>query len=50
MQFFVNTQPNREKALMYFDAMLRAKVAPTAHTYKLLLDAYGSVQPGAWLC
>ena len=47
MQFFVNTQPNREKALMYFDAMLRAKVAPTAHTYKLLLDAYGSIQPGA---
>lgn len=46
MQFFVQTQPNREKALKYFDAMLRARVMPTGHTYKLLLDAYGSIAPG----
>ena len=46
MQFYISSQPDREKALSYFDAMLRARVAPTAHTYKLLLDAYGSLEPG----
>lgn len=46
MQFFITTKPDREKALSYFDAMLRAGVAPTGHTYKLLLDAYGSLEPG----
>lgn len=46
MQFYIATQPSREKALSYFDAMLRARVAPTGHTYKLLLDAYGSIQDG----
>lgn len=45
MQFYISSQPDREKALSYFDAMLRARIAPTAHTYKLLLDAYGTLEP-----
>ena len=45
MQFFITTRPDREKALSYFNAMLQLKVAPTGHTYKLLLDAYGSLEP-----
>ncbi|KAK9896961.1 hypothetical protein P389DRAFT_51641 [Cystobasidium minutum MCA 4210] len=45
MQFYITTKPDREKALSYFDAMLRAGVPPTGHTYKLLLDAYGSLEP-----
>lgn len=46
IQFFITTKPDREKALSYFDAMLQAGVHPTGHTYKLLLDAYGSLAPG----
>lgn len=45
IQFYVTSQPDREKALYYFDKLLRAKVEPTAHTYKLLLDAYGTIAP-----
>ena len=48
MQFYITTKPDREKALKYFDAMLRAGVAPTAHTYKRLLDAYGTLEPGKY--
>ncbi|CAL1701965.1 unnamed protein product [Somion occarium] len=45
MQFYTQTKPDRERVLFYYDALLRAKVAPTAHTYKLLLDAYGTIEP-----
>ncbi|QRW01656.1 pentatricopeptide repeat-containing protein 5, mitochondrial [Ceratobasidium sp. AG-Ba] len=45
MQFFVATKPNRERCLDYYQAMLDARVAPSAHTYKLLLDCYGSIEP-----
>ncbi|KAG8688897.1 hypothetical protein FRC08_011210 [Ceratobasidium sp. 394] len=45
MQFFVTTKPNRERCLDYYQAMLDARVAPSAHTYKLLLDCYGSIEP-----
>jgi len=45
MQFFTQTRPDRERALQYFDQMLAAGVQPTGHTYKLLLDAYGSAGP-----
>lgn len=43
IQFYTSTQPDREKALYYYDQLLAAGVAPTGHTYKLLLDAYGSI-------
>lgn len=45
IQFYVSTKPDREKALAYFDRLLSAQVSPTSHTYKVLLDAYGSIQP-----
>ncbi|KAJ1308464.1 hypothetical protein OPQ81_004168 [Rhizoctonia solani] len=45
MQFFVHTKPNRERCLDYYQAMLDARVHPSAHTYKLLLDCYGTIEP-----
>ncbi|WVQ83446.1 hypothetical protein IAT38_005587 [Cryptococcus sp. DSM 104549] len=45
MQFYLNTQPNRERVLHYYQALLHARVPPSAHTYKLLLDAYGTLAP-----
>ncbi|KWU47384.1 hypothetical protein RHOSPDRAFT_30806 [Rhodotorula sp. JG-1b] len=43
IQFYTSVKPSRERALLYYDQLLRAKVPPTAHTYKLLLDAYGGI-------
>ncbi|KAF8189730.1 hypothetical protein BJ912DRAFT_362094 [Pholiota molesta] len=45
MQLHTTTKPNRVSALYYYDEMRKAGVSPSAHTYKLLLDAYGSVEP-----
>lgn len=45
IQFFVSTKPDRERALYYYQRMLKAGVKPSSHTYKLLLDCYGSLQP-----
>lgn len=45
MQLYTQTKPNRERALFYYDALRNAQVRPTAHTYKLLLDVYGSIEP-----
>jgi pentatricopeptide repeat protein len=45
IQFFTQTKPNRERALHYYNAMLSAGVSPSAHTYKLLIDVYGAVEP-----
>jgi pentatricopeptide repeat protein len=43
IQFYTQTQPNRERALHFYDQMRAVGVQPTGHTYKLLLDAYGSI-------
>ena len=45
MQFHLTTQPSRERVLYYFNAMREAQVPPSAHTYKLLLDAYAVLPP-----
>lgn len=45
MQFYLQTRPDRSKVLEYYDAMRAAGVHPSAHTYKLLLDAFGTLQP-----
>ncbi|KDQ14133.1 hypothetical protein BOTBODRAFT_32920 [Botryobasidium botryosum FD-172 SS1] len=45
IQFFVNTKPSRERALYYYNALLRNQIRPTAHTYKLMLDCYGAIEP-----
>jgi hypothetical protein len=45
MQMHLQTQPSRELVLHYYNQMIQANVAPSAHTYKLLLDAYGTLEP-----
>lgn len=45
MQFYLQTRPDRSKVLKYYDAMRAAGVHPSAHTYKLLLDTFGTLQP-----
>ncbi|KAF5337024.1 hypothetical protein D9611_002963 [Ephemerocybe angulata] len=45
MQFYVATKPNRDQALWYYQEMVRLGIKPTGHTYKLLLDIYGSIEP-----
>lgn len=45
MQYFVHTAPDRAKALSFFHDMIRHGVKPSAHTYKLLLDCYGAIEP-----
>ncbi|TXT10967.1 hypothetical protein VHUM_01718 [Vanrija humicola] len=45
MQFHLQTRPSRERVLYYYNAMRTAGVRPSAHTYKLLLDAYGTLAP-----
>ncbi|KAI0665365.1 hypothetical protein C8Q78DRAFT_986757, partial [Trametes maxima] len=51
MQLYTHTKPDRERVLYYYNALREASVQPTAHTYKachysrLLIDAYGSIEP-----
>ncbi|GAA5823166.1 hypothetical protein JCM10212_004253, partial [Sporobolomyces blumeae] len=43
IQFYTSTKPDRERALFYYNELVKANVQPTGHTFKLLLDAYGSI-------
>lgn len=45
MQFYLQTRPNRERVLHYYNALRQSGVPPSAHTYKLLLDAYHTLPP-----
>jgi pentatricopeptide repeat protein len=45
MQFFLTTKRDKTKALAYYDRMLAKGIAPTAHTYKLLIDAHATLEP-----
>lgn len=45
MQLYTHTKPDRKRVLHFYDLMKQAKIRPTAHTYKLLLDAYGTIEP-----
>ncbi|TFK64720.1 hypothetical protein BDN72DRAFT_254116 [Pluteus cervinus] len=45
MQLYTTTKPNRERALFFYEELRSVGVQPTAHTYKLLMDAYGSIEP-----
>lgn len=45
IQYYVHSVMNREKALHYYEKMQQAGVRPSAHTYKLLLDAWGTIEP-----
>ncbi|KAI8984892.1 hypothetical protein BD414DRAFT_489615 [Trametes punicea] len=45
MQLYTHTKPDRDRVLYYYNALREANVQPTAHTYKLLIDAYGCIEP-----
>lgn len=45
MQMYTHTKPDRERVLHYYDLMIKAGIKPSAHTYKLLVDAYGTIEP-----
>lgn len=45
MQFFLTTKRDKTKVLEYFERMKTKGIAPTAHTFKLLIDAHASLEP-----
>ncbi|KAI8138437.1 hypothetical protein BJV82DRAFT_523351 [Fennellomyces sp. T-0311] len=45
IQFYVRQQPNRERALEYVAEMRRRRIKLSAHTYKLLMEAYSTIAP-----
>lgn len=45
IQYYVHSCMDRDKALHYYEKMQQAGVRPSAHTYKLLLDVWGSIAP-----
>lgn len=45
MQFYLQTRPSRERVLSYYAALRQSGVAPSSHTYKLLLDTYHTLAP-----
>ncbi|KAI9317600.1 hypothetical protein BX666DRAFT_1856841 [Dichotomocladium elegans] len=47
IQFYVRQQPNRERALYYFSELRRHRLTPSAHTYKLLMEAHAMIAPYA---
>ncbi|KAI9607845.1 hypothetical protein H4Q26_005293 [Puccinia striiformis f. sp. tritici PST-130] len=38
-------QPNRQKVLYYYDLMVKYDLPPSDHTYNLLMQAYGLIEP-----
>ncbi|PGH05588.1 hypothetical protein AJ79_06755 [Helicocarpus griseus UAMH5409] len=45
IQYFLNTKRDRSKVLAYYERMKSKNIQPTMHTYKLLIDAYASLEP-----
>ena len=45
MQYFLTTKRDRSKVLTYYERMLSRSIAPTVHTYKLLIDAHAALEP-----
>ncbi|KAH0587070.1 hypothetical protein H2248_005889 [Termitomyces sp. 'cryptogamus'] len=45
MQMYTTVKLDRARALYYYEEMRKVNIAPSAHTYRLLIDAYGSIQP-----
>lgn len=45
IQYFLNTKHDRSKVLAYYERMQSRNIAPTMHTYKLLIDAHASLEP-----
>ncbi|EGX91221.1 pentatricopeptide repeat protein [Cordyceps militaris CM01] len=45
MQFFLTTKRDKAKVLAYFERMKVKGIAPTSHTYKLLIDTHATLEP-----
>lgn len=45
MQFFLTTKRDKAKVLSYFARMKAKGIAPTSHTYKLLIDTHATLEP-----
>lgn len=45
MQFFLTTKRDKSKVLAYYERMKARGIAPTAHTYKLLVDTHATLDP-----
>lgn len=45
MQFFLTTKRDKAKVLAYYGRMKGKGIAPTAHTYKLLVDTHATLDP-----
>lgn len=45
IQYFLNTKRDRSKVLEYYERMKSRHIKPTSHTYKLLIEAYASLEP-----
>ncbi|EEB06826.1 PPR repeat protein [Schizosaccharomyces japonicus yFS275] len=45
IQFEVQTMFSRAKALQYHNRLCIAGIKPSSHTFKLLMDAYGTLKP-----
>ncbi|MCJ1249783.1 hypothetical protein MMC30_007009 [Trapelia coarctata] len=45
MQFFLTTKRDSVKVLEYYHRMLAKNIQPSAHTYKLLIDTYATLEP-----
>lgn len=44
MQFFLTTKRDKSKVLAYYDRMTTKGIAPTSHTYKLLIDTHATLE------
>lgn len=45
MQFFLTTKRDKLKVLAYYERMKAKNIAPTSHTYKLLIDTHATLEP-----
>ncbi|KAI9171143.1 Pentatricopeptide repeat-containing protein [Paramyrothecium foliicola] len=45
MQFFLTTKRDKSKVLAYYERMKARGIAPTAHTFKLLVDTHATLEP-----
>ncbi|KAI1822271.1 hypothetical protein F4861DRAFT_515436 [Xylaria intraflava] len=45
MQFFLTTKRDKSRVLAYYERMKAKGIAPTAHTFKLLVDAHATLEP-----
>ncbi|KAI7900794.1 uncharacterized protein BX663DRAFT_516556 [Cokeromyces recurvatus] len=43
IQFYVQQKPDREKALKYYNMLNQYNLKPSAHTYRLLMEAYANI-------